>query len=65
MLSIVIVIVGIYLTFFTRPRFGVYGLWCGFTVGLGMLSLVSGVYVLIGVWGGVNSIVLCSMLDDD
>jgi hypothetical protein len=32
--------VGVYLSFFTRPRFGVYGLWCGFSVGMGMLALV-------------------------
>ena len=29
-----------YLTFFTRPRFGLYGLWCGFTTGLSLLALV-------------------------
>lgn len=31
---------GVYLTFFTRPRFGLYGLWCGFTTGLSLLALV-------------------------
>ena len=42
--------IGIYLTFFTRPRFGLYGLWCGFTTGLGLLSAMLTVIILFTDW---------------
>ncbi len=41
---------GLYLTFYTRPRTGLKGLWYGFITGLSMLSIVLATIILTTDW---------------